>query len=814
MSQIDAVDLEVQHIFHSRKNSQSTFNGSNNCHIASPGSPVLNSIHSNKNTLISRRRSFKNRSRARIKLAEKFENNEVESELSVNQKTGNGVTEIVENSILNDLKFLLEDSKDYGFEQKTICESRSGIDNDLCFKKPPSPSKCQVFSPKLKIRNFSQSSQCKYTDLGCKQSKSAREIQTVSQKQINSFTSQNGINSYQNSYSVRVELSPKDNNLICENKNGVCNQNLSNTSSDKIETEISSVNDLESKENDELSMTQEIFDSGFTNSQLSNAFDILENYETQTNQDQFPGFEPSEITNSEQLYNKLVNVIEESAKKSNLEKISIPKLLSYNKHTLDGLFLPPSKRLRVDWNSKGSNQLNTLGGFATASGSSIKVTEESLKKTKSIFDNLDEPNTTSNKIQETIKSNSYIHQQNGKVLKPIFHKNTVTNDNKDNLIHERHQTMTNLTKDKLKFFDNLLDGCETENVSDFGFMRAANKLTMPTSAQLLPKNMVNSTFQQKESLPSTSGFNTPKRISNSHQLNDRNVSSNTMNRGNSDVKKSMIAQEVSRNKLKYFDQMIEAAEKSKTSNDHFPGFSKPVHGFQINNILPKSNKEVPQCSFTRPVYNTMNKMTTPTMGFLTASGRSVEVSEKALKSASDVFQNINDFKQNSFVTPLKAKNTLLPKRKKRFGGIIPCKQIPVSEEQLRKGALLFNEDLSAITPLRPFHMRSKNPSYHSTPIRRNNFSSGKFINSPITPIRSNRNNDQDAEDTVQDNTLCNFVIEDSNVIVTSPTKVECVDWFKEIENEKKRLEERLKIIEERQRIVKGLQKESSKVDGR
>lgn len=310
-----------------------------------------------------------------------------------------------------------------------------------------------------------------------------------------------------------------------------------------------------------------------------------------------------------------------------------------------------------------------------------------------------------------------------------------------------------------------------------------------------------------------------------------------MNTGNLAVKKSVINQEVSRNKLKYFEQIIEAAEKSGAPETNFPTTALNFNSFQRNKNLPSTSRDMPQPSSTIKV-GVNNHI--PTMGFSTASGRSVQVSENALKSVSDLFKNIDgDFgpskqsscvnsvrglaKQSSFVTPLKANNTLARRRKKRFGGIIACKQIQVSDEQLKKAALLFNEDLSAISPLRPLQTKSNigNPSFHSTPTKTNNFANinggpsfGKFVNTPITPIRPERNNSQDEVENELETDVYNFVIEDSNVIVTSPTKGEGEDWIKELETERKRLEERLKIIEERQKMLNTMKEECSKVDGR
>lgn len=769
-------DLEIQQIF--RKSTTQ-----HDCKKINPISPVLNSINCDRKALLGRRRCFKNRSRIRTKLADKFE-----VELKIK-------SEILKPEILEG-------------HASNKCSENTEIDNDCCFKIPPSPSQCLIFSPKMKStivnRSYKNTSFKSANEHLCNSNDSAVPQNTVIDK----------------------------------------NNSSSNSKSYGYKTNI-----------DELSLTQEIFDSGITNSQIATAFDddILNNVKSKCKSD-FIGFNSSEVFYSKQLHNYLVSYLNTMTDKVNLARIGIPKFQCDNKYKLDTLFLPPCKRRKISYHFEKESSSNLQIGFSTASGVKINISNNALLNTKHILLDLD---------PLCIESPNK-HEQYKNVLKSLS-LNKYSTVKPKNFNSNQIDFKKNLTKSKLKFFDGIINESESENISDVdlklkdcqntvtvnkynlpgpsGFKRSqefpasgssSNKNKSNNNERSLITNQSDNFHQQNKlkyvdlndseylehktrtsslyALPKQNVFTVSQKLA--HQKN--NKSDQLVNGTNCISSINIISnnQQASKNKLRFFDQLIEAAENSSNEASlnlvsTSVGFTTPVGqigNLQRNNNLPEYKNKM------------LLKQTVP-MGFSTASGKSVCISELAMHKSSNVFKGIGDElgpvnkhesfqKHKSFSTPLGLNSTI---RKKRFGGIISCKQIPISDEQLKRARSFFNEDLSALSPIRPFQAaenasftNTRGPNYISTPNKTSSVSFGNSGNSPITPIRTYN----------QETTLvqCDFTIEDSIIIITSPTKEQDDDLIENLKKEKKNLEERLVIIKERIRVITMMQDQSNSVE--
>ncbi|KAJ8943582.1 hypothetical protein NQ318_006584 [Aromia moschata] len=169
-------------------------------------------------------------------------------------------------------------------------------------------------------------------------------------------------------------------------------------------------------------------------------------------------------------------------------------------------------------------------------------------------------------------------------------------------------------------------------------------------------------------------------------------------------------------------------------------------------------------------------------------------------------------------------------------GISSCKLLPISNNKLEKARLIFDEDFSKLSPVRP----KQNNVYMSTPIRQNTSSTpGKFDlkaasvagNSCNTPIRNDIEKPSRSfnsflegiaitpikhDATEEERTIENPPIIDchGDIVMKSPTRGDAEEWLRRLQEDRKKLEDRLSIVIERQKAMENLGRKKSAVDTR
>lgn len=526
------------------------------------------------------------------------------------------------------------------------------------------------------------------------------------------------------------------------------------------------VNILDCDKDVELTLTQAICESGISNTQIISAVDnILESIEG-SRKGSFIGFTKDDMTDSYERYLNLKTLLEHDHLIHGLSKKRKRSIFSVNNdhhyNTEKSEISPPCKKRLLNFENiqykancieNNENNFtvsrNNFGGFTSASGKSITISEKYVKSIEAIFSDID----------FNIPS---------KKFKPDSQKNIYSESNEEN------------SPKKAKNIFNKLDA-ETSNEN------LRNKLVAPesTSSELTESNIQRETHTDKISF-------------------DKFAIKPCIGYTNIDEEKCVP---------NYYNTV----ENPFTSCNNFMKVN-------FNNCAP---------------------------GFCKASGKTLKISENALKKAKNLFENLSmdnsrqdsdrtlvaqtsttsaenvkgeqNYLMNALVsgdtsisnkfslsdelsatevTPLnlhKPRSTSLSaKNSKKKLGMSHFKQIQICDNKLDKAKSLFDEDFSGISPIKPRQC----VTYTSTPIKQNNYmasvqndcimpktSFNNFVDTAgITPIKM---------DPVE--------IKQPDIPFNTKTKILCTcpskdTWIDDLEAERKKLELKLQIFLERERL--------------
>ncbi|GLV42697.1 BRCA2 DNA repair associated [Carabus blaptoides fortunei] len=295
--------------------------------------------------------------------------------------------------------------------------------------------------------------------------------------------------------------------------------------------------------------------------------------------------------------------------------------------------------------------INNNYGFTTAAGNCVKISEESLKKVRNIFDDIDSPSEEKSHKLETPK---------GKIN---FGFSTASGK-KVNISEEA------LMKSKHIFQDCDLVHENESKINNCGFSTAAGKSIKMSEESLkkvrnifddldMPKEDMS---RKEETLKESFGFSTAS------------------------GKGVKISEKSLKKARKLFDECDVPEENTTHKINTASGKNVPVNKDSLKKVKRSfdednsTNSETPKNSFQ--------------MGFSTASGKKVEISEDARMKTRNFFDNCEDSVEDK-VTSLqipKSENLVTPKMDMKFGfATASGKKVNISENSLKKARSIFED---------------------------------------------------------------------------------------------------------------------------
>ncbi|CAH1119618.1 unnamed protein product [Phaedon cochleariae] len=767
-----------------------------------PLSPVLMSRNLNRKQLFGMK-TINRKSKSRMRLNERFEestkgsiklDNRLKDEQvdTKSQFSEQDFTLSQTENILSCLDRLEEIQRNRKQAYKLVVSSKNG---DFCFKKPISPAPKKLKGPHTVSENNTSSEfnrsetsvleneEENYMDKFVSLDKDPTEFvkctgfQTATGKAIS--ISESDIKKHADLFDESIARKNKY-NFLARNRN--CSTEISGFSKDTLIPK--SIPDG----NENISLTQEICESGISNTQMMVAAETILNQfysEIKTTPSkisptdefkEFRGFNEIEISESSDLMNNFNDILNNiQSVNNNISNKRVYSVLN------DDHNYPQRKKLKQD-----------IPDQSVPCSSEYLISED---RTNSMLVGMNEPlgfscasgkiiSRTLNKVENSFPDDKSINSSNHNIAVEKKSENTLKQ---------------NSVKNKLKFFDDLIG--DTENVSigfqtgnDIGFSRPlGNSSGLTSSIKPLLRN-------GEEEKPSNG------------------------------VK----------NKLAFFDRMLD-----NTEFDDMPIANKNKHGFSsasgrtvfshIQNLKPTKNSPVTaqeDCKNKLKMLDTgigmaeTNNNMSPApastfmRGFSTASGKSYLLSENALNKASALFNDLNDDcetntpqKHLPTATNLQRKETYdTPKRKKPFEslsakrsnrklGIASCKPLAISAEKLNMAKQMFEDEFCSVSPIKPIQNISNTSTplqkHYGTPIRTNvaTRSLKTFTSETLTATEMILEDHDDVEYKLAEDSVVTFVdSEDKSGL----------DLAGELENECKRLEVRLRIVKERHKALASL----------
>lgn len=629
-------DVEVENIF---------LNNVNEPEIDKPLSPTLNSGWVKSFNRKSHRKS-------RVNLVNRFE-------LGKNEKTVDKQIQdfneesfsIQENEdLLNCFERLEEIEKNRNTVYKVLLQNTK---SNLTFKKPISPA------PK-RLKSLHSPKKTEETKL---ESKGSNVIQDVCEKIIVNHQSPIELpktSNFQTATGKAISITKENIEKHSKIFEDIINSSQSDNKRQNKFSSLKKVSEGTEKITNEskISFTQEICDSGVSDTQLMCALDNVLTVKNSAYSDNngFKGFSRKNLADSLSAscrFNSFHNVLKNSEKR---------KLEDSNSFS--------NKKLRLDIDLKTSNC-----GFSSASGKKFEISTQAVNKGRQIFNDLD-------KIGKEFQ---FIRACDKEISANVETKNQLNK-------------CSNLLPMDIKRFP------ASTAASFDGFSKASGtKISVPVSALNKAKNV----FENIELDIDLKPLMSEKKLGDSSEIKDSKSHASIKDKlkyfdkligddcdfvPRSNFVLPQIEKNASniqpathiKNKLDYFDKLLQEEDKNDGN------FSNIV---KISQNLGK---------------------------FSSAAGKSLQLS--TLKRTSTVFDDVSDKTPFSFSTPTRSFNTsdASIKKSKRKLGISSCRQISIPESKLEKAKLIFDEDFNGISPIKHLNPIPSAPqSYNScsTPVR-------------------------------------------------------------------------------------------------
>ncbi|CAG9840292.1 unnamed protein product [Diabrotica balteata] len=304
-------------------------------------------------------------------------------------------------------------------------------------------------------------------------------------------------------------------------------------------------------------------------------------------------------------------------------------------------------------------------------------------------------------------------------------------------------------------------------------------------------------------IPKISGAQENNPLQPNH--NNQNMCEFQSNNGNTSVK----------DKLKYFDQLIgddlDFVPKTDSKlpdlvNKHSitkrPTVVKQKLEF-FDNLLGKNDLSFKNNSFSnRNPQNFGSSSST--------HGKSLELSDIALKKTNTTFEDTLETKSNSsFKTPIKDLGNSSAKKTKRKLGVSSLRQISIPESKLQKARLIFDEEFTGISPIKPLLQTSNTVENScSTPIKRDIETHKSFMD-----FRETVSKEPGITETEQSVIQTEFNLkEDCLVTFTIPENKDLNEVIVDFSAEARKLEQKLIVLNKRKEILESFRKDKADCD--
>ncbi|XP_018571533.1 breast cancer type 2 susceptibility protein-like isoform X2 [Anoplophora glabripennis] len=533
------------------------------------------------------------------------------------------------------------------------------------------------------------------------------------------------------------------------------NENLCGFKTASVHTFISANackegNNLKTTKDDTFSLTQAICDSGISNTQIINAFDnILHPVEKD---EDFRGFTRADIKESCTKLLNMNNSIEHSlrgfSRKRKRSKSYLDNYI-YNREERKSEkdIFAPRKKQRNSENTlndvKSKDNLlvtnNNSRGFASASGKPITISEKYLKDAEAIFNNV-EFSLCQDKLMLEIED---------------FSKNKVVNNNSCMNFQKASGKSINISENSLRKAKNIFDHLDVDiSNKKFNNESVVSELTV----------------QSKENEKKSEHFS--------------NDTQNPFIFCNNDVKQSI---NIGFSKASGREVNISENALNKVKNI--------FDNLNIDSLTNDDQTLVGQSSTTSLKDNVKAECFNKHENY-SVNDLSVQNMSKKFSVSQEI--SLGEFTAASLHKPGGSNQSI--KSSKRKLGMSHFRPMQICDNKLDKAKLLFDEDFSGISPIKPKRIAT----YTSTPIKQNDYlipvkndcprlknSFSNFVDEAgITPIKKNVENIQ-AEVPFNAN---------SKIVCMSPSRE---DLIEDLEKERKKLECRLRVLLEREKLAHG-----------
>ncbi|XP_072400013.1 uncharacterized protein [Diabrotica undecimpunctata] len=289
--------------------------------------------------------------------------------------------------------------------------------------------------------------------------------------------------------------------------------------------------------------------------------------------------------------------------------------------------------------------------------------------------------------------------------------------------------------------------------------------------------------------------------------NNQSMSELQSNKGNASVK----------DKLKYFDQLIgddfDFVPKTDSKlpdlvNKH--SIAKPPTVVKqklefFDNLLGKNDLSFKNNSFSNR--NPQNFVCSSS-----TSGKSLQLSDIALKKTNTTLEDTLETQPNSsFKTPIKGLGNSSAKKTKRKLGVSSLRQISIPESKLQKARLIFDEEFTGISPIKPLLQTSNTiENSCSTPIKRDIEKHESFMD-----FRETVSKEPGITETEQSviQTVFNLK-EDCQVTFNIPENKNLNEVIVDFSAEARKLEQKLIVLNKRKEILESFRKDKADCDKR